>query len=127
MKTEQVQWVWLDAAEKVSSAELSEVCGMSAAELEELVDYGALMPLQPLDSPQAERMFSAEYITPLRMAGKLRVDFDLDLFTVALLLGYVHRIEALERQLRSLEAHIPSYSRLGFPSLQPPHSPPLSQ
>ncbi len=120
MKTEQVEWVWLDAAEKVSSAELAEVCGMSAAELEELVDYGAL---QPLVSNQTERMFSAEYITPLRMAGKLRVDFDLDLFTVALLLGYVHRIEALERQLRALEAHMPSYSRLGSPSL---HSPPLS-
>lgn len=108
MKTEQVQWVWLDATEKVSSAELSEVCGMSAAELEELVDYGAL---QPLDASQTERVFSAEYITPLRMAGKLRVDFDLDLFTVALLLGYVHRIEALERQLRSLQVQVPSYAK----------------
>jgi chaperone modulatory protein CbpM len=44
---------------------------------------------------------------PLRTAGKLRQDFDLDLFTVGLLLGYLNRIEALERQVRTLKAQTP--------------------
>ena len=43
----------------------------------------------------------------LREAARLRAQFDLDLFTVALLLGYLQRIARLEHQLRSLQAHVP--------------------
>ena len=84
--------VWLDAREAVSLSELARACALSPAELDELVDYGALVPVEEL---QQERLFSAECVMPLRTAGKLRQDFDLDLFTVAMLLGYLNRIEAL--------------------------------
>lgn len=104
MTPQQADYVWLDARETVTVSELSRVCGMSAEELNELVDYGALVPLQ---ASQPERLFSAEHVTPLRTAGKLRTDFDLDLFTVAILLDYLYRIEALEHQVRSLKAHLP--------------------
>ena len=49
-------------------------------------------------------------VTPLRTAGRLRQDFDLDLFTVAMLLGYLHRIEVLENELRCLQAGQPPAS-----------------
>ena len=51
--------------------------------------------------------FSADCVVPLRAACKLRIDYDLDLFTVALLMGYLNRIDGLERQLQSLRAELP--------------------
>lgn len=46
-----------------------------------------------------------------RSVSRLRLDFDLDLFTVALLIGYLNRIEALERQVQSLQAQLPGHER----------------
>lgn len=105
MDPQQIEWLWLDARETITVSELSRACGMSPSELDELVDYGALVPLE---AGRRERLFSAEVVTPLRTAGKLRLDFDLDLFTAAIVLDYLNRIEALEREVRSLRAHLPS-------------------
>jgi chaperone modulatory protein CbpM len=104
MTPEQTQWLWLDTRDAVSLHELSDCCGVSEPELEELVDYCALVPLNAAD-PQVS--FSAQWVIPLRAAAKLRLDFDLDLFTVAIVLGHLKRIEALERQVLSLQALLP--------------------
>lgn len=105
MEQQLLDVVWLDAREVIPLAELAQICALSPAELDELVDYGVLVPVEK--APQ-ERLFSAECVMPLRAAGKLRQDFDLDLFTVGLLLGYLRRIEALERQVRTLKARLPA-------------------
>ena len=107
---------WLDARETVSMAELSRVCGLTEAELGELMEYGALAPL---DRQPPERLFSSECIGPLRRAARLRRDFDLDLFAVALLLDYLHRIDALERQVKSLQAHVPAHAHAAPPGGSP--------
>ena len=109
----QDQWRWLDTRETVTLTELSQCCGISEAELDELVEYRALVPLAPA---APERAFSAEWVTPLRNASKLRADFDLDLFTVAIVLDHLARIESLERQVQSLQALLPSQlrSNMGF-------------
>ena len=107
MSAQVVEVRWLDARETVTVPELSRVCGLSAAELDELVEYGALTPLQ---RGPAERAFSAEWVVPLRTAGRLRQDFDLDLFAVAILLGYLNRIEDLEREVKSLRAQLPGHA-----------------
>jgi chaperone modulatory protein CbpM len=96
---------WLDQRETVTVTELTRVCALTVDELDELVEYGALKPLQP--APQ-ERVFSAEYVMPLRQAGKLRRDYDLDLFAVAMMLEHLRRIDDLEREIRSLHAWLPS-------------------
>lgn len=98
----------LDTTETITLHELAECCGMSPAELDELVDYNALVPL-PDAAP--ERAFSAHWVTPLRSAAKMRLDFDLDLFTVAILLGQLVQIELLQRQLASLQALLPTHVR----------------
>ena len=108
MTTHVVEVAWLDARETVSMSELSRVCGLSQPELEELLEYGALVPLEG-GSP--ERLFSAECVATLRHAGRLRRDFDLDLFAVALLVDYLHQIDVLERQLKSLQAQLPAHTR----------------
>jgi hypothetical protein len=51
-------------------------------------------------------VFSADYVMPLRKAGRLRRDFDLDLFTAGLLLDQLLRIDALETQVRALQARL---------------------
>jgi chaperone modulatory protein CbpM len=71
------------------------------ADLQELIEYGALAPLQPI---QPEPLFAISYLEPLRTACLLRRDYDLDLFVVVLLMEYLQRIEQLETQLRSLKA-----------------------
>ena len=122
MKLQRTEWMWLDESDTVTLSELSRASGMSVADVDELVEYGALLPLEA--APQ-ERVFSAQCITQLRTAGKLRLDFDLDLFAVAMMLGYLNRIEALERQVRALEAHLPSHelsTRLGPETWHEPHS-----
>ena len=117
------EWNWLDASETISAAELSRACGLSDAELQELVGYGAVQPLQ---SGQGGSMFSAGCVLTLRHACQLRRDFDLDLFTVALLSEYLDRIEALQRELRTLRAHLPTHLhpplREGPPPWVEPHA-----
>jgi chaperone modulatory protein CbpM len=108
MTQEKVQWHGSDSLETITLTELSHCCGMSEAELDELVEYCALLPISPATP---ERIFSAQWVVPLRNAAKLRVDYDLDLFTVAIVLDKLTRIEILERQVHSLQAQLPSHLR----------------
>ena len=110
MKQAQADYARLDASETVTLAELSHCCGMTAGELDELVDYCALVPL----APAAERIFSAHWVVPLRAASKLRRDFDLDVFTVAIVLDHLNRIEILETQVLSLMALLSPEVRLSL-------------
>lgn len=105
MATDPMDWSWLDPQQRIGQAELARICGLAGAELDELVEYGALVPLAV--EGQAGRQYSASCIVPLREAARLRSDYDLDLFTVSLLLGYLQRIAQLEHQLRALHAHPP--------------------
>jgi chaperone modulatory protein CbpM len=105
MTSQMVEISWLDSRETVTITELCDVCGMSTGEIDELVEYGAIVPVE---AAQTERIFSAEWVVPLRTAGRLRQDLELDLFTVSLLLGYLRRIEDLENELKSLRARLPA-------------------
>ncbi len=82
----------------VTFSDLCDACSMSAAELDELMEYGALKATQPASQAL---VFDAECIAPLREAGKLRRDYDLDLFMVVILMDFLKRIASLEQQLRS--------------------------
>jgi chaperone modulatory protein CbpM len=108
MGTPRVEVTWLDSRETVSMTELSRSCGLTEAELRELMEYGAQVPV---DRHQPELVFSSDRIGGLRRAARLRRDFELDLFAVALLLDYLDRIDALERQIKSLQAHLPAHAQ----------------
>ena len=43
MRTQSLEYTWLDARETVTISDLSRACGLSAAELDELVEYGCLL------------------------------------------------------------------------------------
>lgn len=111
MATEQSDLTWLDPQRRIEQGELAQMCSLTIVEIEELVDYGALVPVGA--EAGNVRHFSASCVPPLREAIRLRSYYDLDLFTVSLLLGYLQRIAQLEQQLRGLQAHLP----------HPPHLP----
>jgi chaperone modulatory protein CbpM len=107
----QVEWAWLNARETINQHDLSDCCGLAESDLEELIEYSALIPAeQSLDMSNKQtsfsHIFSTEWIVPLREAGKMRADFDLDIFTVALLLAKMSRIEILEREILALQAQM---------------------
>ena len=116
-------WEWPEAGDIITHAELTQVCRFSVAEVDELVEYGALVPLKARDG---QRAFSRACVATLHTAATLKQDYDLDLFTVALLLEHLNRIEELEREVRFLRAHLPSHvgaeHREGPQPWREPHS-----
>jgi chaperone modulatory protein CbpM len=104
MKLEQADEMWLDAHCECSIAELRRLSGMSEAELRELVDYGALAPINPRD---AEWAFSGDIVLTVQAAVRLRDDLELDAQALALTLSLIKRIRELEAQIGDLRAQLP--------------------
>jgi chaperone modulatory protein CbpM len=87
----------------VDADELSRLSGLSASELEELVEFGALTPIE---SRSRARIFSNDAVTLARTAGRLRAHFDLNMSGVALALIYLQRMRELEGKIIELECHL---------------------
>ena len=104
MATEAPDLSWLDPLRRIGQDELALMCSLSTAQLDELVEYGSLVPAM---GRAGNREYSAACVAPLREAARLCSHYDLDLFTVSLLLGYLQRIAQLEHQLRALNVHVP--------------------
>lgn len=104
MRVEIHEVEWLDPPRTVTPSELGGMCSLSVAEVQELVDYGLLRPV----GGAAEPVFSAECVGPLRQAATLRARFDLDVFMLGLVFSQLERIARLEREVRSLQAHLPN-------------------
>jgi len=107
MKPEQADAVWLDVRQEFSIAELVQCSGLSEAELRELVDYGVLAPIDP---QRSEWTFGGDIVVTMQIAGRLRVDLELDPHALALALKLIGRIRELEAQLRDLKAQLPRRS-----------------
>jgi len=104
MAHESTEPVWLTDDHLLSVSELSEMSGLSEAELLELVDYGAVTPVDPESSPW---MFTGRCLLTVRTACRLRISFDLEPHGVALMVSLLERIRGLESQLDSLRARLP--------------------
>lgn len=104
METRPVDAVWLTEDNEFSISELVDLSGLSEAELRELVDYGAITPVNP-DSPQW--MFKGRSLITVRAACRLRSSFELEPHGVALVISLLDRIHDLEAQLGSLRAQFP--------------------
>ena len=108
MNAEHAEPVWLTEDHYFSLAELAELSGLSEAELRELVDYGAVAPIDPDSSPW---VFSGKCLLTIRTACRLRISFDLEPHGVALIVSLLDRIHELEAQLGSLRAQLPHPTR----------------
>jgi len=115
MRIELTEMMWFEE-HALTLHELSELCDLPLALLEELVGAGAIEPLQPSASQGAskaasELRFGAQALSAARAAHRLRQDFDLDGTALLLALGLLDRVHALERQLTALRARLPGNIR----------------
>lgn len=108
MKVELTEAVWLDERGAVTLVELAECSGLAEAQLRELVELGAL---EPVDIEAAEWHFAARCISSARTARRLRNDFELDSQGLALVLSLLERVHELEAALQRLNARLPRTPR----------------
>ena len=104
MKSEHTEAVWLTEDTQFSLAQLAELAGIPESEVRELVDYGAVTPVNPEASPW---IFNGKCLLTIRTASRLRVSFDLEPHGVALIVSLLERIHDLEAELGSLRAQFP--------------------
>jgi hypothetical protein len=108
VEAEYAEAQWLTEECEFSLPELVELSGSSEVELRELVEYGAITPVNP-ESPQW--VFPGKCLPTVRAACRLRVSFDLEPHGVALVISLLDRIHDLEAQMDSLCAQLPRRAR----------------
>ena len=101
MPTDLRDVLWLSQSQTVSIAELAALAGLTEAEVRDLVDNGAVAPVNPQD---ASWIFSADCVVTMRRASRLRNDLELDPHALALALTLLEQIHALESELSQLRA-----------------------
>jgi plasmid maintenance system antidote protein VapI len=106
VKSEHTEAVWLTEDTQFSLAQLAELAGIPESEVRELVDYGAVTPVDPESSPW---IFNGKCLLTIRTASRLRVSFDLEPHGVALIVSLLERIHDLETELGSLRAQFPQH------------------
>lgn len=104
MRIELTEVFWLHDHHVLSVTQLAELSGLLDSEINELVDYGAIVSIDP-DAEQ--RLFAAQCIVAARTARRLRDDFDLNTHGVAIALTLLDRVRDLEAQLGDLRARLP--------------------
>lgn len=90
--------IWLNESDACSLEQLAESSGLSRAELLDLVDSGAIAPIN--DDP-GHQVFQTHHIVIARTARRLRDDFELDAHGLALALNLLRRISELEAELKA--------------------------
>jgi chaperone modulatory protein CbpM len=108
MPSEQAEGLWLHRYHACSLTEFSELSGLSEAEIREWIDVGVLAPADPAVEPWS---FGADCVVTVRMACRLRQDFDLDTNSAALVVTLLNRVHALEEEVRDLRAKLPQVHR----------------
>jgi hypothetical protein len=93
MATEREDAVWLHAESAVTIVELAACSGLTEDEVRELVDAGVAAP-------------SADCIPRLRSARRIQRDLELEPHALALLVAFLERIDALEAEIRNLNAQL---------------------
>ena len=114
MRIEVTEALWLDEHNELTLMELTELSGLSAQELQHLVDCEALLPVAATDPARlsaAEARFSQNCLDLVRTASRLRNDFELDANGLTLALRLLTRIRELEAELRDLRAQCPHAPR----------------
>ena len=104
MEAESAESAWMNEHTELTLEELATLSGLSEEMLCELVDCGALAPANP---GGMQWTFSARCVVTLRIAGRLRNDFELDANALALAMSLLERIHELESQLHAVRAQIP--------------------
>jgi len=101
MRIEITEALWLDARHQLTLAELSDLSGLPADMLRQLIE------LEALPASNAAATFGADCLEMARTAGRLRNDFEFDADALAMVLRLLQRIRGLEAEMRALQAQFP--------------------
>lgn len=93
--------LWLHAHARLTITELAQCAGLAPEVIGELVEMGALAPVEA-----GATHFSASCVAAVRTAARLRADLELDTVSLALAVAFLQRIEALEARVRDLDAQV---------------------
>ena len=107
MIRKQIDAELIERREQCTVQGLAKISGLSEAEVRELVEYGAIEPLNPDD---ARWTFEQHCVLTVRTLGRLRRAFDLDTNALALTTSLLQRIHDLEAELHRLQMTIPRRS-----------------
>jgi len=115
MRIEASEMLWFEQ-HVLSLDELSQLSGLPLEILQELLESGAIEPLERAGGSgggvyAGELRFGAAALNSARAASRLRSDFDLDVQALAVVLGLLDRVAELEAQLRELRAQLPQRLR----------------
>ena len=108
MRIVSVEALWVEQRREVPLAELADLSGLSVEDLQQLIEHGAL---EPVDLQAREWLFSPDCLRLARRASRLRHDFELDINGLALALALLDRVRDLEEQIAHLRARIPDLPR----------------
>jgi chaperone modulatory protein CbpM len=108
VETEPADAQWLTERCEFSIHELVELSGSSVEELRELVEFGAITPVNPESS---NWVFPGQCLLTVRAACRLRASFDLEAHGVALVISLLDRIRDLEAEMDSLHAQLSGRAR----------------
>ena len=108
MQVETHDSLWLDRSQVVSIHELVNVSGLSEEDVYELVDGGALVPI---NADAGAWTFSADCVVTVRKASRLRDDLELDPHAMVLTLTLLEQIRSLESELSQLRAQRSFFGR----------------
>jgi chaperone modulatory protein CbpM len=108
MQIETHNVLWLDASQRVSIKDLVDLSGLIEEEVCELVFAGALVPSDYKELPWT---FSGDCVLTVRKASRLRDDLELDSHALALTLGLLEQVRALEAEISRLRAQQPAFAR----------------
>jgi hypothetical protein len=86
----------VEMLDHLSGLQLGNLCGLRLDEVQDLVDYGAL---QSVFACEGLDYFDGASLSHLLVACKQRRDYDLDLFSVVIVVQYLREIEDLKLQL----------------------------
>lgn len=103
MKFDATEWIWLNEQARCSAQNLVEVSGLSAEELDDLIENGVIAPADVNAQPIS---FPLRYVVVACMARRLRDDFELDRHGVTLAMTLIRRIEELETELNVARARL---------------------
>lgn len=108
MQIEHTEALWLHEHYQFSLSELAELSGLPETELQMWVEDEVLVPL----NPEADQWtFGADILLTIRKACRLHKELDLEPHSVALLIKLLERVQALEAEVRDLQAKLPRLPR----------------
>jgi len=110
MKIELTDAEWLHEHGEITFEEVVALSGMSSEFLHQLIDHGALAPIdQPTHSnlDPAQWRFTTRCVVTVRKVNRLRQDFDLDANALSVAFALLERLHDLEMRLHELQMQRP--------------------